>query len=383
MINFLTKYKALTIIFIFSLIIFIFKWSISFWFYQETVLTKIIFESKLTGDGAHYFPFIKFLSEFSLSESFNPLINNLKNLTIPYGTIFVQSILYNLFSYYGLIINEFFAIFIFILIFYKIFNFYFSKEFSIFSSLFLFSIPAIITILKFNNFDYFSILSTDIFTLRTHRPIYSHLIFYCFIYVIFIIDNSNLFNKTLFLILGILAGLSFTGFYYHFIVECIILFFFLIYKLKKKIFVEIYKNISVFIIFLSAFLITCLPFILNSFYAEPDYLIRNGLFTLTLNKKFFLIEYYLEKYKSLPFLFSFFFSLFILYFAIKKNFCKSLIVIPFICYLASVFAPIFFIITSPKSGLLYHFNNIVIVCYFFFIYFFFFSFLFFFFYFFI
>lgn len=96
---------------------FIFKWVFSYFLYNEDILTKIIFESKLTGDGAYYFPFIKFISEFDLNNSFTSSVNNLRNLTIPYGTILIQSILFKFFSFYGLIINEFLAIFIFIFIF--------------------------------------------------------------------------------------------------------------------------------------------------------------------------------------------------------------------------------------------------------------------------
>ena len=72
---------------------FIFKWVFSYFLYNEDILTKIIFESKLTVDGAYYFPFIKFISEFDLNNSFTSSVNNLRNLTIPYGTILIQSIL--------------------------------------------------------------------------------------------------------------------------------------------------------------------------------------------------------------------------------------------------------------------------------------------------
>jgi len=368
MLNFFDKYKYFFVIFFLTLLIFIIKWSISYWLYQEGGLTKVIFESKLTGDGAHYFPSIKFLSENNFSNSFNPAINDLKNLTITYGTILIQSILFKIFSYYGLIINEFLAIFLFILVFYKIFNFYFSKNISLLYSLFLFSVPAIISLLELENLQYFSVLYNDIFTLRTHRPIYANIILYLFIYVIFLLENSNLFSKFLFFLLGILTGLSFTGFYYHFVVELIFIFFFLIYKLNKKLLTSIIKNLSILYFFLIGFLIISTPFFLNSFYSEPDYLVRNGLFSLTPHKKFFLLNYYFEKYTSILFVFSIIFSLFIIFFFKKKILNINLIIIPFIFFLSSFIAPVIFILFSPKSGLLYHFNNIVIICFFFFIF---------------
>lgn len=368
MVDFLEKKKIILILLI-SFLLFIFKWVFSYLLYNEDILTKIIFESKLTGDGAHYFPFIKFLSEFDLNNSFTSSINNLKNLTVPYGTILAQSILFKFFSFNGLIINEFIAIFIFIFIFYNLFNLYFTKTISLFASLLLFSVPAIINLFRLFDYNYFSALNFDIFTLRTHRPLYSNIIFYCFIYVIFLMENSSNLHKKFYIILGILAGLSFTGFYYHFIIEFLLLFFYLIYKFKKKIFFFIYNNFFLFFLLFLFFLIISLPFIINIYYAEKDYLVRNGLFVLTADKKLILLKYYLKKYLSIQFLVPLLSSLFILFFFIKKRVANiNFLIIFFLVYLSSIIAPIIFILFSSRSGLIYHFNNIVVVTFFLFIY---------------
>jgi len=361
--------KKIIIILLFSFFFVTFKWIFSYFLYDENVLTRIIFESKLTGDGAHYFPFIKFLSEFNLTNSLNSSVNNLRNLTIPYGSIFVQSILFKVFSYYGFIINEFLAIFIFTLIFYKLFNLYFTKENSLFASLLLFSIPAFINLFGLLNYNYFSALNFDIFTLRTHRPLYSNIIFYCFIYIIFLIENSNNLVKKYYIILGILLGLSFSGFYYHFIVEIIFFFLYLIFKFKYKIFIFIYRNLILFSLFLIFFLIISFPFIVNIYFAEKDFLIRNGLFILTNEKKLILLKYYLHKYGSIQFLFPLLFSSSILLLFIKKKIVNvNFLIIFFLLYVSSIIAPFFFILFSSRSGLIYHFNNIVIVNFFLFIY---------------
>ena len=368
MINFCVKKKIIFILLL-SFFFFIFKWVFSYLLYNEDILTKIIFESKLTGDGAYYFPFIKFVSEFDLNNSFSSSINNLRNLTIPYGTILIQSILFKLFSFYGLIINEFLAIFIFIFIFYNLFNLYFTKRISSFASLLLFSVPAFINLFRLVDYNYFSALNFDIFTLRTHRPLYSNIIFYCFIYVIFLMENSNNLHKKFYIILGILLGLSFAGFYYHFIIEFLLLSFYFIYKLKKKIFIFIYKNLFLFFLLLIFFLIISFPFIINIYYAEKDYLVRNGLFILTTDKKLILLKYYLNKYLSIQFLLPLLLSLFILFFFIKKKAANiNFLIIFFLIYLSSILAPIFFILFSSRSGLIYHFNNIVVVTFFLFIY---------------
>jgi hypothetical protein len=370
MLKLLSKEKEpLVLIFIFSFSLIASKWLISYYLYSEDVLTKIIWESTLSGDGAYYIPFIKYLSEFNFSNSFDPFISNLKNLTIPYGTILIPSILFKLFSFYGLIINEFIAVFIFLIIFFKIFNFYFSKEISIFFSLLLFTIPVFLNFFQLEGVDYFTVLKSDIFTLRLHRPVYSHIILYCFIYVIFLINNFNAFTKKYFLLLGLLAGLSFVGFYYHFVIEFIFLFIYLIYKFQKKIFNFLYKNLSIFLYFIFSFLIISLPFIFNIYYAEEDYLTRNAAFSLTNFKKIYLIKYYLGKYVSIKFLSILLLSVSIFYFFIRKrNKYTDLIVIFFIFFLSSITAPIIFFIFSSKSGLMYHFNNAVVVFYFLFIY---------------
>jgi hypothetical protein len=368
MIDFFVKKKIIFILLL-SFFFFIFKWVFSYFLYNEDILTKIIFESKLTGDGAYYFPFIKFISEFDLNNSFTSSINDLRNLTIPYGTILIQSILFKFFSFYGLIINEFLAIFIFIFIFYNLFNLYFAKIISLFASLFLFSVPAFINLFRLVDYNYFSALNFDIFTLRTHRPLYSNIIFYCFIYVIFLMENSSNLHKKFYIILGILLGLSFAGFYYHFIIEFLLLSFYFIYKLKKKIFIFIYKNLFLFILLLIFFLIISFPFIINIYYAEKDYLVRNGLFILTADKKLILLKYYLNKYLSIQFFLPLLLSLFILFFFIRKKAANiNFLIIFFFLYLSSILAPIFFILFSSRSGLIYHFNNIVIVTFFLFIY---------------
>ena len=65
MLKLLSKKEPLVLIFIFSFSLIASKWLISYYLYSEDVLTKIIWESTLSGDGAYYIPFIKYLSEFN------------------------------------------------------------------------------------------------------------------------------------------------------------------------------------------------------------------------------------------------------------------------------------------------------------------------------
>ena len=366
------KNKPILLIFFFSSAYFLFTWAFSFYLYEEDLLSKIIHESTLHGDGANYFPFIKYLSTLNFNNSFDPFVSGLKNVAIPYGSLFMHAIFYKLFGLYGLIIVNYIAIVLFLIIFYKIFNLYFSQNTSLIASLILFTIPISLNLLSLDNVKYLQVLSSDIFTLRTHRPIFSSIIFYLFIYMFLLIERSKkkIFSKNLFFLLGILFGLSFVGFYYFAVIEFLFLSLFFLYKYKNNIFLIINKNKITFIYFILSFLIISLPFIINNFFfVEQDFLLRNSVFELTANKKFILIRYYIYKYFSLKFLFIIIISSGILFFINKKN-IKSydLLVVFFILFISSLIAPIAFILASSKSALLYHFNNMTVLTLFLFIY---------------
>jgi len=365
------KNKPILFIVLFSSVYFLFTWAFSFYLYEEDLLSKIIHESALYGDGAHYFPFIKYLSTLNFNNSFDPFVGGLKNVAIPYGSLFIHAIFYKIFGLYGLIMVNYIAILLFLIIFYKIFNLYFLQSTSLIASLVLFTIPISLNLFSLDNVKYLYVLS-DIFTLRAHRPIFSSIIFYLFIYIILLTESSEKynFNKSLFFLLGILSGLSFVGFYYHAVVEFLFIFLFLLYKYKSKIFLIINKNNIAFTYFALSFLIIALPFIINHyFFVEQDFLTRNSVFELTANKKLILIKYYIYKYFSIKFLFIIIISLGFLFFINKKN-IKSydLLVVFFILFISSLIAPIAFILISSKSGVLYHFNNMIIISLFLFIY---------------
>ena len=364
--------KQIIFIFLFSTIYFLFTWSFSFYLYEEDLLSKIIHESALYGDGANYFPLIKYLTSLDFNNSFDPYIDDLNNITIPYGSLFIHAIFYKIFGFYGLIIPSYIAILLFLIIFYKIFNLYFSQNFSLIASLLLFSIPISLNLLSLDNLKYFNVISNDIFSLRTHRPVFSSIIFYLFIYLILLIESSEKyrFNKIIFSFLGILSGLSLVGFYYYAVIEFLFFFLFLLYTYKSNIFLIIIRNYIAFTYFILSFLIISLPFLINNyFFVEQDFLFRNSVFELTSYKKSILLKHYLYKYFSLKFLFIIFVSLGFLYFINKKKIKNyKLLVVFFILFISSLIAPISFILLSDKSALLYHFNNMTLITLFLFVY---------------
>ena len=161
------------LIFIFSLLIFITKWYL-FVFSENNLEVKILFN--YIADSKYWIPYIKFISEFSFNNSFDPEISNLKGLPIPLGSLFIYSIFYNFFGLYSLIIVEFFALFLFLLIFYKIFKRFCSDNISLLSSLLLISLPGILT---YFNFDFWMLKNTlnNLYSLRLHRPVFSNIFF--------------------------------------------------------------------------------------------------------------------------------------------------------------------------------------------------------------
>ena len=120
------KNKYIYTLLIISIFLFSVKWILSFYFFKESLSVRIIFES--VADGYGYYPYAKYLAFFEFNNSFDPFISNLKTVPIPITGIFIHSIFLIIFGYVGFIIVEFFAIFIFLLLFYKIFSYFFSDD---------------------------------------------------------------------------------------------------------------------------------------------------------------------------------------------------------------------------------------------------------------
>ena len=74
-------------------------------------------------------------------------------------------------------------------------------------------------------------------------------------------SQSLIFRKKYFLLLGAVMGLTFSSFYYFFLIQVLSFLFLVIYKLKFNFISEIIKNIKCIIIFFISFLIVSAPFI--------------------------------------------------------------------------------------------------------------------------
>jgi hypothetical protein len=352
--------KKKNFLFLLSILLFLSKWIFSFALFDEDLDIKIIFES--VTDGKYYYPLIKYLSELSFNNSYDPTITNLKIIPLPIAGIIFHSIFYKIFGIVSFIIIELFCIFFFLLIFKKIFSYFFSENNSIIFSLLIFILPSLIILLNLEDLPFISLLENNFYTLRVPRPMISSLYFFTFIYLMVTMYTSEFYIKKNFIYLGVILGLSLSSFYYFFFIEVIAFFLLLCIKFKENLIKEIYKKFNLYALLILFFCITITPFLINLFLHEGDFTSRQCVFELDLNKKIILIKHYLINYLRPKFLILITTLTLLTFFSNKLRINNYKIInIFFIIFISCTLAPILFISLSSKSCVLYHFNNLIIV----------------------
>ena len=350
-------------IFFSGLIFFIIRWYNPLFNFDEKIDIAIIFES--ISDGFYYFAHFKALANFDLSYSFDSLINNLSNMTVPTGAFYLHFIFYYFLGSWSFVILELVYVLIFLIIFYKISRLLsFLRSESLLIAVILFNIPIFFELLSLDREIYFSVIYSEFYSFRFPRPMISSVFWYAFILCIFRLLNKEFFIKKNFILLGTISGLSFTSFFHTFVLEQLILVFVFLYIFKNNSLNEFKKNFKFIILFLTSFFIICLPFFINMFFSDADFLERNGLANLDLEKKFILLSYMLKKLFKFEFLLIIFFSVLLLTFV---NYKKKLINykklnIFFIIFYISILSPFIFVVISPKIfSHFYLFNNIIVI----------------------
>ena len=347
-------------LFCLSILLFLSKWIFSFSFFDENLDVKIIFES--VTDGKYYYPLIKYFAELNFNNSYDPAITNLKIIPLPIAGIIFHSLFYKIFGITSFIIIELFCIFFFLLIFKKIFTYFFSENNSIIFALSIFILPSLIILLNLDKLPFVSLLENNFYTLRVPRPMVSSLYFFTFIYLMVSMYMSKFYIKKKFIYTGVIFGLTLSSFYYYFFIEVIIFFLLLCLKFKKSLIKEIYKNFYLYALLLLFFIITITPFLINLFLHETDFTSRQCIFELDSNKKFILIKHYLINYLKLEFLALVSILSFLTFLSNKLRIANYKIInIFFIIFISCILAPLLFVSLSNKSCVLYHFNNLIIV----------------------
>jgi len=356
----MTSKKNLLLLIFISFLIFGSKWIVSYYLFTETTSIKVIFES--VADGYHYFPLVKYLAIFEFNNSFNPYYEKLDNVMLPFYSIFIPSLFYKFIGSFAFIVIEYLSVFLFLLILYKIFNLYYSKELSILYSLIIFVMPIFFSLLPIGDLTYFKLIKNEIFTLRFPRPLITSLYLFVFLYFIIYLENVEFFKKKNFFILGVILATTLSSFFYFFFLQISILILYIFYRYKYSFLDRLFINWKSLLILFLSFIIIVLPMFINMSFHEEDYTRRLGLISLNLNQKKVLLIYYLTAYLRIEFLI--FLSLSTLYIGfinLKKILNYKLINLFYLFFLGSVFAPLLFILITNKSTILYHYNNTVII----------------------
>lgn len=303
-----------------------------------------------------YFPIIKSFSSLNFNPSFNPEIENLNTISFPFLSLLPNIFFYKIFGIYSFLIIEFFSVFLFLLIFYKIFcSMKMSKISSLLFSLILFSTPLIIYQLTFLNIDLINKINLNFSTfygLRNPRPLISNL--YLFAYFYYLIQFFYLKQRTIknYLIIGLIIGLSLHTFFYFFIFEVFLLLILYLVFFKYKVFTFLKDNFKSHVILFSIVLLFIILFILQINFSEYDYKERMGIFYMDMDKKKIILDYLFNFLLQLEFI-----SLLIVNTIFFLFFKKKIFQIFYFFFISTIFSTIFFIFFSPNSIDYYHFFN--------------------------
>ena len=284
--------KHINIILFCTFLIFIFKWIFSYFFFEDDISLKIIFDTP--GDGYFYYVYTEALLNLNFNESFDSSIEDLRNIPTPFYAVLFPAILFKLFGSYSILFLEFIFIFLFLFVISKIFKkLNFSNSSSILLAIFLFFIPTLLNIFEVDSLPYLVSL-TDIYSLRFPRPLIVNIFFYLFILFLFSMDKEKLFLKKNISLLALILIFSLSSFYYFFVIEILTFTIFVFYKLKLF---EIfnYKNFKNFFFFIIIFSFLSVPFIYFIFTSDPNYMERMYVVDLTIEKKIILINYLISK----------------------------------------------------------------------------------------
>jgi len=338
------------------------KWISSYYFFNESIDVKIIFES--VTDGKYYYPLIKYLSDFNFSNSFDPKINNLNIIPIPFSSLFLHALFLKFLNFYSFIFLEFLSLTIFLILLYKINRLIFSKKIALFFSIILLSSPIIIDLLSLSEFQILKIFQNNFYNFRVPRPMISNIFLFGFIYLLLKMIIKKFYTIKNFSLMGIILGLSLSSFYYYFFLQILSLIFLIIIKFKFNILNEIKFNFKYYLIFIITLIVTTLPFLVNLYFHEEIFTKRQCVFKLNYEYKLTLIKFYLNQFFEFKFLFVFgLISLSFMLINFSKLKIKYMIFnnVFYLIFISSIINPLFFIIISPKACVFYHFNNLIII----------------------
>ena len=313
--------KPLVFVLLLNFLFLSLKWLLSFYKFDETLLTSILINTK----DIQYYPIIVNLSEFNFNPTFLEYYNNSKIINLPLASLAIHSIFYKLLNVYSFIILEyvFHLLLVFVLfnIIKKIFNS--SNAAALFTILIYILILSLKAVSNFVEpqifYKLYNILSEN-FGTRTPRPLVTGVFYFSFLYYMMFFEEkiNNKLDYNYVLKIAIFLGLLANSFLFLFVHSFIFLLIFLFKVLGAKLIKWIklnYKKLCYFIILLIIFL---QPIVFQNLYAEIDYTSRVGLISNGLEKKLFLIKYYLTALLRFEFLTLFSLTLYLNFVALNR-----------------------------------------------------------------
>jgi len=357
------KINPIIILITISSLTILFKWMTSFYIYPEE---QLYLKNILDLEDIIYFPYILNLIEFNFSPNYLEGLIADKTIPIPIYSLIIHSIFYFFFKSFTFLIIEFLSLSIFLIILFKIFKeLNLSSSFSILLSVFIFTFiqyaPIIFSTLNISSFIHLDVFS-NLYSFRVPRPIITSLYFFFSIFLLIKIFKGQGKNN-LYIFLGFFLGLSLGSYFYQFMILGLATFFVLLQSFvcqkKKSFFQFIKKNLLVLI----PFLITILPFLILSYYAEPDLLKRLGVVSIEWHQKKIILSYIFFKLAEFQFLIIFVLNtlLFIILIIANHHFCKKTISIFYFLFFSSIISPILFLLLSPKNLEFYNFLNWIVI----------------------
>ncbi len=349
-------------IFSISLILFLIKWSLSFYFYGlETLSLKVIFNP--SGDYSYY-PFVVQLSKFKFNEGYSLIFNDLNLIGFPFLVSLFHAFFFKIFGIIGFILLELVCIFIFIKIFFHIFKeLKFSNISCIFLGLFFFTIPNLAEILNYFQIPYslnIKSLYAGFYSLRFPRPLITNLFFFGFILFLlkFYLNNKPEAKKKNLILSFVFIGLLFNSFFFFFIICSLLTFLIIIIHFKKKIIEK--ENLNVLLKSCAVLFILCIPFLSQIFLIENDYYSRIGTFYLTNETKIFLIHHLINGLKKLEFIVILFTNIIFYFINIRSNsHTKKFLEFFWLLFLSSILAPFIYLFLMNQITFFGNFTFII------------------------
>ena len=349
------------------------KWMMSFYESDVTLLTSILINTK----DIQYYPLIISFSELNFNPTFLEYYNDTKIIPVPLASLVTHSIFYKLFNIYSFIILEYIFHLLLIIILFNIIKKVFNSSnaaalFCILIYILILSLKVISTFVEPQIFYKLYDLLSENFGTRTPRPLVTGIFYFSFLYYIMFFEEKikNKLDYNYILKITLLLGLLANSFIFLFIHSFIFLLIFSIKIIGTKLIEWMKFNYKKFFYFILLLVFFLLPTLFQNLYGENDFSARHGLISIGLEKKLFLIKYYLINLLRFEFIILFLLTLILNWYLNKKdiaNIHTNKINIFFLLTISSILSPFIFFILSPQIISIFHFLNIMLFSFIFYI----------------